>query len=205
LRRITARCLDKPGRADAPVIGETPAWLGLIAQSLPLTDTGETTSAISTRVISMFKQTEQTLSERLLRLSGQVPALDPAISGALCAAIRDGAQNEAQDVQMPSGTPTCSVIGAEFGDDREAFLSQCHARLMDVRVDAGGQFLCASTRTLWDFWRLRGQQLQAGFFAVQGAECRRLQALVDAHEQRIAHVDARCRKLVETLTQVQGA
>jgi len=106
---------------------------------------------------------------------------------------------------MPSATPPTPDIGAELGDDREAFLSQCHARLMDVRVDAGGQFLCERTRTLWDFWRLRGQQLQAGFFAAQGVECRRLQALVDAHEQRIAHVDARCRKLVETLTQAQGA
>ena len=153
----------------------------------------------------MPEQTGQTPSERLLKLSGQLPPLDPVIWRELCTAIQDVAQNEAQAVQLPSETPSWPDIGPELGEDRDAFLSQCHARLLDVRVDAGGQFVCEHTRTLWDFWRVRGQQLQAGFFAVQGAECRRLQALVDGHEQRIAQVDARCRKLVDTLTQAQGA
>ncbi|WP_315695877.1 hypothetical protein [Pseudomonas taiwanensis] len=145
------------------------------------------------------------MSERLTQISGQLPALDPALWQALTSAIRDVAQLETQGLQHPPATSVLLSKGVVVGEDLKDFLSECSARRIDVHVDAEGVFLCERTRSAWELWRVRGQQLQTGFFAAQGEECRRLQALVDAYEQRIAEVDARCRKMVDNLTRTEGA
>jgi hypothetical protein len=98
------------------------------------------------------------------------------------------------------------AAGAESpADDRADFERECSAMLIDISVDEGGDFRSQVARTLWCFWRIRGRQLQEGFFAEQTTECQRLRTIVAEQQTKAVQVDARCLKMIETLTQAKAA
>lgn len=140
-----------------------------------------------------------TLRNRLSGLAQQLPELPPDLWAELTGVIDE------------VGTLESALIGSNPGDhsqvigeDRAGFVRECTLRLIDVSTSQG-EFSSQVTRTLWWFWRLRGQRLEADSLSGLIAENKRLRGLLAEQESQVSKADEQCRKIIHTLTPSSGA
>lgn len=147
----------------------------------------------------------QTVSERLASLAERLPGVDPGLWFELKGIIKDAALAESKPGSLESARAVVMAGVSTPCQDRGDFERECSDRLIDIAVDEHGDYRAQVTRTLWWFWRVRGQQLRDGFFDQQAAECQALRSTVAENLAHSEHASARCQQMIKTLHQHQGA
>lgn len=140
------------------------------------------------------------LHNRLSSLAQQLPELPSGVWAELTGVINEVGKLESALIGSNPSDPSQMI-----GEDRAGFVRECTLRLIDASTNESGEFNSQVTRTLWWFWRLRGQRLEADALSGLIAENKRLRGLLAEQEAQVSKADEQCRKIIHTLTPSSGA